>query len=194
MEALDNSVRSPTIRPMRQRSDIVWKHLRSGRRRRQEDIAMTPIMNLFIVLIPFLLMSATFVEYAMVQNALTEAGTQVSPKTLKLNLVVKFDGSRIEVTSRSCDLKHVMKSGERKAGRGRLPFTIDEYEKLEESLVKLKRAFPEEASLALAPSATVPYKRVIALMDRLRSRRSSDQGEVALFPDISFVKLPEPKK
>jgi biopolymer transport protein ExbD len=166
----------------------IWRHVRVTRRQRFSDLDLTPVMNLFMLLIPFLLISATFVEYAIVHSAVTEQAASRGEQ-LKPALIVEIHDDRYVVTSRTVDLKRLVGSGDRVAGSGKIVVEKRDAQELAQVLRKIKAAFPEEKEITLAPQRHTDYQLVISTMDAVREYRE-ESAVKSLFPNIAFIEPP----
>jgi biopolymer transport protein ExbD len=157
------------------------------RRRTEEpaELDMTTFLNLMVVLVPFLLITAVFSRITIVELDLpssTSGGPPTDP------------GFRVEVVVREAGLE--ISNG--KTVIAAIPNVDDEYDTatLSEYLMSLKRDYPDkdDASVLLEPS--IPYDYLIRVMDVVRSAELPAESEgqeptrVALFTDISIGDAP----
>jgi len=142
---------------------------------------MTTFMNLMVVLVPFLLISAVFSRIAIVELDLPSAqGAPPSAPTFRVEVVVREAGLEI------MDGAQVIAAIPKVDGRYDLP-------KLAEYLVAIKREYPdkEDASVLLEPA--IQYDHLIQVMDAVRSVETHAGGQVAradLFTAISIGDAP----
>jgi biopolymer transport protein ExbD len=138
-----------------------------------EDLQMTPIMNVFLILVPFLLLTASFVKLAILEMSLpslnqnTSSVTQASEekKPLVLNmLAVRQNG--FELKSPTFDFPFIVKKGEQY-----------DFEQLQGSLRQIKDKFPDSEDMVIQPEDVIKYDDVVKVMDRCR-----ESG----FPNISI--------
>jgi biopolymer transport protein ExbD len=153
------------------------------RRRDKEppEIDMTTFMNLMVVLVPFLLITAVFSRITIAELDLPSAAT-ASPAapTFRVEVVVREAG--LEIMDGQKVIAAIPKSG-------------DAYDlsKLSEYLVAIKGEYPEkdDASVLLEPH--IEYDHLIQVMDTVRSVEVNDGGQVAraeLFSAISIGDAP----
>jgi biopolymer transport protein ExbD len=137
------------------------------------ELQMTPIMNVFLILVPFLLLTASFVKLAVLEMSLPSLSqdpssvTQTSEerKPLVLNmLAVRHNG--FELKSPTLTFSFIEKKGEQY-----------DFEQLQTSLRQIKDKFPNSEDMVIQPEDAVKYDDVIKVMDRCR-----DSG----FPNISI--------
>ncbi|MDJ0849231.1 MAG: biopolymer transporter ExbD [Myxococcota bacterium] len=146
---------------------------------------MTTFLNLMVVLVPFLLITAVFSRITIVELSLPSSeGGAAAPNepSFRVEVIVRDDG--LEVSNGSLVIATI-------------PKVEGEYdlEKLSEYVVALKRDHPseEDASVLLEPQ--IEYDHLIQVMDVVRSSERREDGSelitrVALFPDIAIGDAP----
>lgn len=153
------------------------------RRRDKEapELDMTTFMNLMVVLVPFLLITAVFSRITIAELDLPSANS-ASPATPTF---------RVEVVIREAGLE-IMDGSQVIAA---LPKVADAYDlaKLSEYLVAIKREYPEknDASVLLEPD--IAYDHLIQVMDTVRSAELHEGGKTSradLFTAISIGDAP----
>jgi biopolymer transport protein ExbD len=155
--------------------------------RRTKDSAeldMTTFLNLMVVLVPFLLITAVFSRITIVELSLptSAGGAAPSEPSFRVEVIVRDAGLEI------ANGRTVIAT---------LPKVDDAYdlEKLSELVMSLKRDYPDtdDASVLLEPD--IEYDHLIQVMDVVRSaERPGVEGEapmrVALFTDIAIGDAP----
>jgi len=128
----------------------------------KDDVEITPVMNLFLVLVPFLLLTAVFVRIAILELSLPSLNKEGVPahadpsKAMVLNiLAVRNDG--FELKSPGLDAGVVPKIG------GEF-----DWPKLVERLQTIKQRYPDSEDMVVAPADDVKYEIVVKVMDRCR--------------------------
>lgn len=142
---------------------------------------MTTFMNLMVVLVPFLLITAVFSQIKIVELDLPSAKSKApATPTFRVEVVVRKAGLEI------MDGAKVIAA---------FPKTGDAYDlsKLSEYLVAIKGQYPEkdDASVLLEPD--VLYDHLIQVMDTVRSVETHDGGQTTradLFTAISIGDAP----
>jgi biopolymer transport protein ExbD len=164
------------------------------RRRTKEtyDIDVTTFMNLMVVLVPFLLITAVFSRLAIVELNLpsSSSGAINNADRFRIEVIVREAG--IEITNGTSIIASIPKKD-------------DEFdlETLSEFMVELKRDYPREDSASVLMEPYIPYDYLIQVMDIVRSVEVDVEGEledyempeggiqlVALFPEISVGDAP----
>jgi biopolymer transport protein ExbD len=153
------------------------------RRRHDEvpELDMTTFMNLMVVLVPFLLITAVFSRIAIVELDLPSAvNAAPSTPTFRVEVVVREEGLEI------MDGMQVIAA---------IPNVDDGYDlpKLSEYLVAIKNEYPQkdDASVLLEPD--IEYDYLIQVMDTVRSVEMDDGGQTIradLFTAISIGDAP----
>jgi biopolymer transport protein ExbD len=151
---------------------------------------MTTFLNLMVVLVPFLLITAVFSRITIVELSLPSSNstTPVNEPSFRVEVVVRKEG--LELTNGTDTIAAI-------------PNVDDEYDltTLSELLMSLKRTYPDknDASVLLEPD--IPSDYLIRVMDVVRSaelpvEEPSDEPDapqfqrVALFTDIAIGEAP----
>jgi len=165
--------------------------LRSRRlgRHHNEDTAelnITAFMNLMVILVPFLLITAVFSRLAILELNLPGSSSEpVDPQeqTFQLEVIVRTD--KIEVGDRNQGLL------------GIYPNSNDgyDYEALSTKLSELKDRYPQKTDAAILLEQDIAYDTLVQVMDRVRIEEEIDETEESivrsdLFPDISIGDAP----
>ncbi|MDH3811447.1 MAG: biopolymer transporter ExbD [Gammaproteobacteria bacterium] len=148
------------------------------------EIDVTTFLNLMVVLVPFLLITAVFSRLTIVELNLPSAagGPANNQDNFRVEVIVREAG--MEISNGSAMIASIPKKDE-------------EYdlESLSELIVELKREYPnqEEASVLMEPR--IPYDYLIQVMDVVRSIEVPTDVEnefelYALFSDISVGDAP----
>lgn len=131
------------------------------------DLDVTPVMNLFMVLIPFLVSMAVFTHLAVVDFSLPpsngSAGGESETKELDISIVITAEGFRIVGTGKKLDL---------------IPRVHNKYqfEQLRSLLKAIKFEYPSQKSVVLVIEADVIYEDIIRFMDICRESQFPDVG------------------
>jgi biopolymer transport protein ExbD len=156
------------------------------RRRTSEsaELDMTTFLNLMVVLVPFLLITAVFSRITIVELSLPSAAGGPAPTDpgFRVEVIVRDDG--LELSDGAAVLATI-------------PKLDDEYdlETLSNLVISLKRDHPndDDASVLLEPQ--IEYDHLIQVMDAVRSAelpRVDDEEitRVALFTEVSIGDAP----
>lgn len=153
------------------------------RRRDKEvpELEMTSFMNLMVVLVPFLLITAVFSQITIAELDLPSASSaEPSIPAFRVEVVVR--GAGLEIMDGSKVIAAIPKEGE-----------AYDLSKLSEYLVAIKAEYPEKEDASVLLEPDIPYDDLIQIMDTVRSVATQDGGTTSrtdLFPAISIGEAP----
>lgn len=139
--------------------------------KRDVELNITPVMNVFLILVPFLLLTAVFVRIAVLELALPSLGkkdqsNQVQePQQVILNMLT-IDNEGFQLKSTGFNFPRIPKVGERY-----------DFETLARQLRQVKEKYAESQDVIIAPASEITYDIIVHVMDTCR-----DNG----FPNISI--------
>jgi biopolymer transport protein ExbD len=151
----------------------------------EAELAVTTFLNLMVVLLPFLLITAVFSRLTIVELNLPSSTSEAAPSEIgfRPEIIVRENG--IEITNGTAVI-------------AALPKVDGEYdlETLSQLMRSLKGEYPDvdAASVLLEPS--IPYDYLIRVMDVTRSAEIPDETveggftRVSLFSSISVGEAP----
>ncbi len=158
-----------------------------AKRRKHEEVELevTTFLNLMVVLIPFLLLTAVFTKITIQElNLPTQAGGGAAP--LKPPVV-------IEVMVR----KNSLQIGDGKKVRETIPKVGNKYDykKLSEKLLVLKDENKDKDDIAVLMEPDIDYESVIGVMDAVKVAEIYKPGQekpdrLTLFPYVSIGDAP----
>lgn len=151
-----------------------------------QDLELTTFLNLMVVLISFLLVTAVFSKITIQELKLptAAAGDAVLDQQPLLILEVILRDQGIEIS----DGKGVV-AAMGKTGDGH------DIKKLTEYLLNVKAQYKDKTDATLLVESDIPYQEVIAVMDAVKAARIHQPGQdqaqkVELFPDVSIGDAP----
>ena len=155
-------------------------------RRSQEeepDINLIPIMNMFMVLIPFLLMSASFFQIKAINTSLpvhadTPPKMESKNEKVKITVVLEIKEDQLRISALS-DTPNDLSESDRQTVIPRQPGSDISAAVLAAHLKKLKAGFPDSDTMILIPDDDISYREIIRTMDCARSFDSEQ-----LFPNV----------
>ena len=156
---------------------------RRHRRNETAEMNITAFMNLMVILVPFLLITAVFSRLTILQLNLPGESTPTTAQT---------EDDTFEVIVRKGELQVVTRrTGLLKA----IPNTPSGYDglALTDFLKQLKARFPEKTDATLLVESNTSYDTVVQIMDSLRAYVVVEGGKprmAELFPDISLGDAP----
>jgi biopolymer transport protein ExbD len=151
--------------------------------RKPAELLLVPMIDIFTVLVTFLLMTAVFSRTVILQLNLPPQNTTFKepPPGLQLEVMVRKD---------------LLQVADRNSGPlATIPNTAKgyDYDALTEYLKRVKAKFPEKTDASVLLEGDTPYDTVVQVMDRVRVFEVS-QGistvQAELFPDISLGDAP----
>jgi len=148
------------------------------------ELNITAFMNLMVILVPFLLITAVFSRLAVLELNLPGSSTEAAnpeEQTFQLEVIVR--ANRIEV-------------GDRNLGAlGVYPNSGGEYDydSLSAKLSEIKKIYPDKTDASILLESDIPYDTLVQIMDRVRVQQTVEDQRVRrndLFPDISIGDAP----
>ena len=153
------------------------------RRRRPAELLLVPMIDIFTVLVTFLLMTAVFSKTVVLQLNLPaqQAEFKEPPPGLQIEVLVRKD--LLQVADRNTGPLATM------------PNTANgyDYETLTGYLKRVKAKFPEKTDATILLEKDTPYDILVQVMDHVRVFEAKDglrTVQAELFPDISIGDAP----
>ena len=160
---------------------------RGGRRNTgTAELNITAFMNLMVILVPFLLITAVFSRLAVLELNLPGSSNEpVDPQeqTFQLEVIVRQD--KIEVGDRNQGLLGIYPNG----------VEGYDYEALADKLAELKERYPTKTDASILLEQDIAYDTLVQVMDTVRVAQDIDEENEQiirsdLFPDISIGDAP----
>lgn len=164
-----------------------------------EELNLTPFLDVMLVLIPFLMLTASFFTVVVVDAKLP---TPIPPETMvdvkippPFDLVVMVPKDSIKIYVNNKDPlgppQFAVETKDRVDSAGYSAEQIEAYYKL---LVDIKKKFPTETRLAFDPHPSLQLEKVAQILDQSRNFRGDDPvikenpafADVKLFPAIAM--------
>jgi biopolymer transport protein ExbD len=151
--------------------------------RKPAELLLVPMIDIFTVLVTFLLMTAVFSRTVILQINMPASQTEFKepPPGLQMEVMVR---------------KNLLQVADRNTGPlATLPNNASgyDYDGLTEYLKRVKAKFPEKTDATILLEPDTPYDILVQVMDRVRVWEAS-QGlttvQAELFPDISIGDAP----
>jgi biopolymer transport protein ExbD len=153
-------------------------------KRKPTELLLVPMIDIFTVLVTFLLMTAVFSRTVVLELNLPAQQSEFRepPPGLQLEVLVRKES--IQVADRNSGPLATMQS------------TADgyDYEGLTNYLKRVKAKFPEKTDASLLFEPDIPYDILVQIMDRVRVFETKQVGraeQAELFPDISIGDVPQ---
>ncbi len=147
------------------------------------EMDITAFLNLMVILIPFLLITAVFSRIAIMELALpteNDAIDQRQEEVLHTEVIVRAD--RIVVSDRGSPPVNILKTPE--------GYQLD---KLSVEMQRIKALIPDKTDVTILLEPDIPYDDLIQAMDTVRAAHILQNGisvNTELFPDISIGDAP----
>ncbi len=148
------------------------------------EIDVTTFLNLMVILVPFLLITAVFSRLTIVELNLpsTAGGPTDNQDTFRVEVIVRDAG--IEISNGSATIASIPK----KEGEY-------DFETLSDFMVELKLDYPKHEAASVLMETQIPYDYLIRVMDVVRSvekpiEDTEDFELFALFSEISVGDAP----
>jgi len=148
-----------------------------------EEINITAFMNLMVILVPFLLITAVFSRITILELNLPAAGSDQAQDAHQFELEIIVRKNSIEVGDRDGGLIKRIAAAE----------TGHDFSQLSDLLQQVKARFPEKLDATLLLEADIPYDTMVQVMDSMRVARVVQAGSVQLaelFPEIAIGDAP----
>jgi len=162
---------------------------RRWRRRHNTDVAelnITAFMNLMVILVPFLLITAVFSRLTILELSLPGPGdgaADVDTPTLQLEVVLRQTG--VEVADTKTGLLKVLPMVEGSKASGD---TVYDLKGLSDYLKQVKANYPDITTATILLEPQIDYNSLVQVMDTVRvySAPGLIMTPAELFPDISI--------
>jgi biopolymer transport protein ExbD len=160
------------------------RHLKKRRLNETPELDITTFLNLMVVLIPFLLISAVFSRVTIMELSVptSAGGSAVNKPNFAIEVIVRKAG--LEIANGS-------------SVEAAIPKKDDQYdmEMLSEMLMRLKAQYPEKEDATVLMEPEIEYDYLIQIMDAVRGTEVQAEGSeeiqrMELFPDISIGDAP----
>lgn len=163
-------------------------HYKRRKKQPAYEIDVTTFLNLMVVLVPFLLITAVFSRLTIVELNLPSnaGGPTTAEETFRVEVIVREDG--IQITDGTAITASIPReNGEFDLGT------------LSEHMQALKAEHPDHEAASVLMEAQIPYDYLIQVMDTVRAAEvpvddvtvgGEDVRLVSLFPEISVGDAP----
>jgi biopolymer transport protein ExbD len=151
--------------------------------RKPAELLLVPMIDIFTVLVTFLLMTAVFSRTVILQLNLPPPNTVFRDPPPGLQLEVMVRKEQLQVADRNT------------GPLATLPniATGYDYDGLTEYLKRVKAKFPEKTDASILLEPDTPYDTLVQVMDRVRvfeAGQGMNTVQAELFPDISIGDAP----
>ncbi|MCF6212176.1 MAG: biopolymer transporter ExbD [Gammaproteobacteria bacterium] len=153
-------------------------------RRSVPELNITAFMNLMVVLVPFLLLSAVFSNLAIIELNLPPDNQQAEDNKKKernFEVIVRKDSLVVADTLGGVIKRIPLKDGKQ------------DFKALSDLLIAIKLKYPKKENISLLLEAEIPYDTLIQVMDTVRVVKVVEVTSVVrkeLFPQIAIGDAP----
>ena len=157
---------------------------RSRRNVETAELNITAFMNLMVILVPFLLITAVFSRLAILELNLPGSSTEAADNqelVFQLEVIVRED--QIEVGDRNIGALGVYPSGDEGY----------DFDGLSAKLGEIKEQYPDKTDASILLEPDIAYDTLVQVMDRVRVQEKVTESSIDrldLFPDISIGDAP----
>lgn len=151
------------------------------------ELDVTTFLNLMVILIPFLLLTAVFTRVTILElNMPAAAGGAASNKKPKITIEVIVRKNKLQIANGRSVIANI-------------PMIDEQYDvaRLSELLQQLKKDYPEKEDATVLMEPNIEYRYLVKLMDAVRATDppATTEGQpkeqrMILFPDISIGDAP----
>ena len=162
--------------------------MKFARRNHIEDVVelnITAFLNLMVILVPFLLITAVFSRLTILElnlPVLDAIARQEGKVKLQLELIIRDNSIEVQDARLGLIKQYLIEKNE------------INWTQFTEMLVEIKTRFPDEKSITLLLEPGINYKTMIQVMDHVRGTevvKFTSLESVELFPNISIGDAPE---
>jgi biopolymer transport protein ExbD len=158
-----------------------------AKRRKHEEVELevTTFLNLMVVLIPFLLLTAVFTKITIQElNLPTQAGGAAAPLKPPVVIEVMVRKNSLQIGDGKKVMETIPKIGNKY-----------DYKKLSEMLLALKSENKDKDDVAVLMEPDIDYESVIGVMDAVKVAEIYKPGQdkpdrLTLFPNVSIGDAP----
>lgn len=156
---------------------------------------LIPVMNLFVALIPFLLLAVAFFQLAVIPTTLpthTESSdVEANTKAVTVSLVVNNEGFDITVMNQNLPenvLARFSKTIPKDSGQY-------DYDGLREWLQSIKQQYQGSNTVVMLPTERISYGELVRIMDLVRYEAQASSGDrdkrAPFYPNVVLSRIRE---
>jgi len=164
------------------------------------DINLIPVMNLFVTLIPFLLLGAAFVHVGVIpaslptteekSSAASEDDVDNEPTSVTIKL--QFRAGELSILADNPEVEPEKLA----ALSATIPLPAEgplgeSLETMTGALHRVKQAYPDSDTMILMPERTIAYQRLVQVLDAAREIELEGGNKTPLFPVVVLSELAE---
>lgn len=165
----------------------MFRRSKQRRKHQETELDITAFMNLMVILVPFLLITAVFSRVTILDLYLPPQSETSDNEKNTFQLEVIVTNSSITIQENQSRLRQTLTNIQQDS----------ELHKLGEILFALKSRFPDKKDISVLAAPDVKYDLLVKVMDQVRMREVVSGKQVQLqelFPSISIGDAPLAKK
>ena len=156
------------------------------------ELNITAFMNLMVVLVPFLLMTAVFSHLTILELNLPDGASKPGNDKpgFQIQVIINKDALLV-ADSRGGLIKRIPTDRADITRQSGQPYTV-----LRETLKQIKARLPDKTDITILSQASTSYETLVNVMDTVRAYPALVDGKAMsaeLFPDISIGDAPKKK-
>ncbi|MCK4706067.1 MAG: biopolymer transporter ExbD [Gammaproteobacteria bacterium] len=178
---------------------------RHGKSKEPPELDITAFLNLMVVLVPFLLVSAVFSRITILELNMPAGASGSDAKKPKISIEVVIREKGLEISNGRTVLARFPKIDNNVPVDSEDPEAVPEDEKvydrvsLTNYLLKIKASYPDKTDSTILMEPDIEYRHLVAIMDTVRNAEVTQAAvgeaepeiqKIVLFPDISIGDAP----
>ncbi len=157
--------------------------------REEAEVNLIPVMNLFVAMIPFLLLAAAFYHVGVIPTSLPSQTDETSDiaadtKSVTVNLLIERERIQISASNAVLDEETLAE----------LSLTLEKTDKgfdlelLGKALFEIKRRYENSDTVVVLPGDFVEFQDVVLILDAAReftqNKGKKDESRTPMFPVV----------
>lgn len=157
--------------------------------RKPADVNLIPVMNLFVILIPFLLLAAAFMHIGVIATSLpsqTDESSDIAADTKSVTVNMLIDKDSIQISASNAVLDEaVLAELAFSLPRGKDGFDLDI---LAKALHEIKLRYENSDTVIVLPADDIEYEQIVKVLDAAReivfSPGTPEELKIPMFPVV----------
>ena len=153
------------------------------------ELNITAFMNLMVILVPFLLITAVFSRITILQLNLPEGSNSMQELKKEMHLEILVRPAYLDIATREAGRIRCIKA----LAPDEDGIITYDYKALSELIQQIKLRVPDKNNITMLAETDTPYEVLVHIMDSVRSVKQSqgfDTVDAELFPNISIGDAP----
>jgi biopolymer transport protein ExbD len=172
---------------------------RHGKPKEAPELDITAFLNLMVVLVPFLLVSAVFSRITVLELNMPAGAGGADSKKPKISVEVVIREKGLEISNGRTVLARFPKVDNNDPEAAPEDDKKYDYISLTNYLLKIKATYPDKTDATILMEPDIEYRYLVGVMDTVRNAEvkkdavggvEPDVQKIVLFPDISIGDAP----